>query len=83
MREIVIAEQGEWALTVEATGGQIVQALKILREALGLSLPETSRLKPLLPGSVVSGTRAEMERLRVILLQHMISAAVKPSKEDD
>src|SRR6185295_19298205 len=70
LRRIVLAEQGQWALLVEGTNDQTPLFLKSLREALSLSLPQVAQLRKLIPGIVLSGTRAEMERLHIILSRH-------------
>ena len=76
LRVIVLTEQGEWTLRIEDASGSRMLIIKSLREALDLSLLAVAQLKERIPGAVLSGTRAEMQRLRALLARQGISAAV-------
>jgi hypothetical protein len=67
VRIAVLQQEGEWALVLAEPGTRATIALKLLRQALNLSLGEVGELRKRLPGTVVTGTRAEMERLLGIL----------------
>lgn len=78
LRAIVLTEQGEWRLYVEASEDPKALILKVLRETLALSLSDVATLKEHIPGVVRSGTQAEMEWLRRILARQAINTAVLP-----
>src|ERR671930_707789 len=63
-RRAILAQAGEWRLVVPEPGARAVRVVKVLRQALGLSLADAGALRKCLPGSVATGTRAEMERLQ-------------------
>ena len=67
VRQAIIAEQGLWALFVEAEGSGKVRAVAALRQVLGMSMAEAGALKGSLPGRVATGTKAEMEHRRGLL----------------
>ena len=48
-------------------GDRATLAIKIIREILQLSLSDALRLKKKIPGQVLTGTKAEMYRLKPIL----------------
>ncbi len=84
IREAILAEEGEWALDVLETGPQAILALKVLRDALGLSLNEAKEVKDKMPGIVAVGTQAEMERLRYLLsFRKLQSSVAKVSRKQD
>ncbi len=63
-RRRVLSEHGVFGLQVRVKRSQDrIVLMKVLREALGLSLPEAKRLVSRLPGVVVRGTRAEVRAL--------------------
>jgi len=76
IRNALLAEEGEWGLNISENGPQAIQAIKTLREALGLSLSEAQAAKKKIPGIVATGTRAEMERLRYLLSSSNIQSLV-------
>lgn len=65
IRNAVLKQEGEWSLVVEGSGGPAV--LKALRHVLQLSVTDTAELRKRLPGEIVRGTRAEVERLVLLL----------------
>ncbi|MEM9540012.1 MAG: hypothetical protein AAGA60_11005 [Cyanobacteria bacterium P01_E01_bin.42] len=68
IREAILAAEGEWYLAIAETDpGLILITVSRLRNVLNLSLSEAMQLKRKIPGEIASGTRAEMERLRIIL----------------
>lgn len=76
IRSAILQRDGEWALRMDDAGSGITTGLKLLRQALNLSLREIAVLRKRLPGDVVTGTRAEMERLKAILSAEDIHATV-------
>jgi DNA-directed RNA polymerase subunit RPC12/RpoP len=76
VRNAILAQQGEWALNVTETS-RIVPILKVLREALHLSLGMIAQCKERMPGIVATGTRAEMERLHLLLLAEHLESSVQ------
>jgi hypothetical protein len=85
VRRAILQQEGEWALTLEEPGRRATTALKLLRQALSLSLGEVEELRKLIPGTVVSGTKTEMERLSAILSTDGLQAAVHklPARESE
>ena len=76
VRCAILQQDGEWALVMEEAGSRTTTALKLLRQALNLTLGEIGALRKRLPGAVLTGTRAEMERLLVILSSEGFDASV-------
>jgi hypothetical protein len=64
LREIVLAEEGEWSLSIVDLGQDRVLALKALKQVLGLSAAEMIQLKSHLPANVAVGTKKEMRFLQ-------------------
>lgn len=77
VRIAILEQEGKWGLTLD--GGQsreeILNALRLLRQALGLSIAETSELKRMLPGPLAVGTKIEIDRLLLLLSRSKIRAA--------
>jgi hypothetical protein len=67
LRQLILQQNGSWSLAVLETGLGKLQALKILRQSLGWSIPEVAQARQLLPSVVISGTHAEMARFDIIL----------------
>ena len=76
VRQAILAEQGLWALHVEAEGSEKVRAVVALRQVLGLSMAEAGAFKGSLPGRVATGTKAEMEYRRHLLAARGVKAKV-------
>lgn len=76
IRRAILADEGEWTLIVHETSSRVILALKVLRKALNLSLDDVAKLRNLIPGSVSNGTRAEMERRRILLSSEQLQASV-------
>ena len=74
----LMAVGGEWGLRVSVTGTGEVRALMVLRRELGLSVVEMGAMRARLSGTVLSGTRGEMERLRRLLVSEGVSASLAP-----
>lgn len=64
MRSFILRAEGEWHLLIEEAQFKKVAAMKILRQALGLSLTETQKLLKCSPDFLIKGTKAEMEWLK-------------------
>lgn len=70
VRAAILTQEGRWALDVEiGDGSDKWKVAAALRSILGLTMAQTSTLKALLPGQVATGTRAEMERCRLLLAE--------------
>jgi hypothetical protein len=76
LRCAVLHQEGRWALELTVAGTRATIALKLLRQALNLSLGEIGESRKRLPGVVVTGTRAEMDRLLAILSAEGLQASV-------
>ena len=76
IRNHILDVEGKWELVVNVTGDSIILALIILSKALGLSAGEAGRMKSLMPGPVLTGTKTEMEWLRLLLADELLEAAV-------
>ena len=67
IRRAILAQEGEWELVIDKTSlSDKVKALKILRNALNLSIQKASKLKKNFP-YLASGTKAEMNWLKKFL----------------
>ena len=76
IRNHILVTEGKWELAVNVTGDNIILALIILSKALGLSVSEVDRIKSLMPGPVLTGTKTEMEWLRLLLADELLDASV-------
>jgi len=76
IRRVILADEGEWTLSVHETGSRAILTLKVLRKALNLSLDDVAKLRKHIPGSVCDGTRVEMEWLRILLSSEQLQASV-------
>lgn len=78
IREAILAAEGEWYLNIDETDPSLVLiVVSRLRKVLNLSLSEAIQLKRKIPREIAHGTRAEMERLRIILDREAIEAKVE------
>ena len=68
--------QGEWHLLIEEFQLNKIAAMKILRQALGLSLTETQKLLKCFPDFLIKGTKTEMDWLKQLLATKEIQATV-------
>jgi hypothetical protein len=76
-RRAILEEQGTWALTVSEEGTNVIRVMKVLREALALPLAEVRLLRQRIPDEVITGTAAEVERLRRLLAEEGVSANIE------
>lgn len=76
VRSFILRAEGEWHLLIEESQLNKVAAMKILRQALGISLTETQRLLKCFPDSSIKGTQTEMEWLKQLLATKEIQATV-------
>jgi hypothetical protein len=80
MREALLAQGGEWELSVEPSGNPLSVA-KVIADALSLPRTAVVRLKNALPGVVASGTLAEMDWLKRLLEKAGENAKVLRAQE--
>jgi ribosomal protein L7/L12 len=77
IRQNILSEEGEWNLTInELALKNKAKLLKILRQALGLSILEAAKLLKNFP-DIISGTRTEMKWLKKLLSNEEIQSIVK------
>lgn len=77
LRQAIMKKQGRYGLRITHEPDNLVEMLKLLRDILGLSLKETVRLKPHIPGGVVdTGTQAEMQWLVQVLKAESVAASI-------
>lgn len=67
IRHAILQQEGEWTLILIDEGTRASTVLRVLRQALNLSLGEVGELRKHFPGPVMTGTKVEMERLVKIL----------------
>jgi hypothetical protein len=67
VRFAILRDEGEWTLVLDDLAERTTLALKLIRQALGLSLVETAAVRKHIPGAVLDGTQAEMQWLAMIL----------------
>lgn len=73
-RDAILVQEGNWLLDVRANNK--TEAAQVLRAALGLPVSDAARLMKQMPGVVAHGTRAEMERLQVLLSMRSLKSDV-------
>lgn len=86
LRQVLLEQEGEWALHMAPVGAQTVASMRVLRKALGLSITETSKLRARWPGVVATGTRGEMGRLHRLLVAEGLecsSVRAMPAQSQD
>ncbi|WP_333208095.1 hypothetical protein [Microcoleus sp. S36b_A2] len=76
MREEILAKEGTWNLIVLEKEQRATVVIKILREAMSLSLAEAMKLKKKMPGSVFIGTQSEADRLKQLLAAEALKAEI-------
>lgn len=76
IRKVIINSEGEWNLTIEDNVSKAAEILKVLKQALNLSMADTLKVKKNIPGNVVNGTKVEMLRLQMLLQKCGISSKV-------
>jgi hypothetical protein len=76
LREAVLAQEGHWELVVEE-GVDRSGLLRVLRRHYALSLPESLATVCKLPGTLLTGTRAEVERMARLLRGQRVEALVR------
>jgi hypothetical protein len=67
---------GTWNLIIEETSDRRIVAIKLLRNWMGWSLAEAAIAQKKIPGNVLSGTKVEMERLKMLLSSEGVKAAI-------
>lgn len=75
IRDAILQQEGEWGLVIEGSN-KASSVLAILRRELNLSLNEIARLRKLIPGIVLTGTKTEMEKLKEVLSINNISTSI-------
>lgn len=76
MRQSILRAEGEWHLLIEEAQFKKVAAMKILRQALSLSLTETQKASKCFPDFLIKGTKTEMAWLKQLLATKEIQATV-------
>jgi rubredoxin len=68
VRPLFYKEYGRWRLVVLGLGPNRAEAMRGLRDRLGLSLAEVADLLRRIPAEVAQGTRAEVDALKEALV---------------
>jgi len=79
VRRAILGEEGMWELAMYEPHERVTKAVKVLRQALDLSLQESAGLRDRIPGVVTTGTYVEMEFLKLLLYEEGIEATIKQS----
>ncbi len=79
-RQLELQLDGVWAIQLPPADYSTTTALKIIRQRLGLSLSETTKVKKQLPGPILAGTEGEMATVAYHLSASGIAASVIPAK---
>lgn len=81
IREAILAQEGTWSLNIRDTDSYCANVvIKILREALKLSLFDAIKLKKKIPGKVIEGTKVEVNRLKQLLAKHGFQSSVSKAE---
>lgn len=75
VRQAILEKDGTWGLVID-NSNNISSVLKTLRKELNLSLQEVTKLKKLIPGIVLKGTKIEMARLKEVLYINNVMTSV-------
>ncbi|MBV6621402.1 MAG: hypothetical protein KI793_00345 [Rivularia sp. (in: Bacteria)] len=76
IRRIILAEEGEYQLLIKQSELNKVKAVKVLRDALEISITKASTILKLFPKPIVDGTKIEMFYLQKLLECEGIRAEV-------
>lgn len=80
VRQSILSEQGEWYLAIEKLELNKIVAIKILRQALNISIVEVGKLLKNYSNSPIKGTHIEMQWLKQLLAHEGIQAAIVKRK---
>ncbi len=76
IRKIILAEEGKYQLLIKQPKFNKVKTVKVLRDALEMSITEASNILKLLPQPIIDGTKMEMIYLQKLLELEGIEAEV-------
>ena len=77
IRQIVFSREGQYCLEVDSSvANSKIRAIKIVRQALNLSMLDTKKMLNEFP-HLVRGTKAEIEWLQVLLSRKEIKSTVR------
>ncbi len=76
IRKNILAEEGEYQLLIKQSKLNKIKTVKILRDALNISITEASKILKLFPQSIVNGTKMEMVYLQTLLKDEGIEAEI-------
>jgi len=79
IRRIILAEEGEYKLLIKHSKINKIKAVKVLRDALVISITEAFNILKIFPQSIVNGTKMEMIYLQNIFENEGIEAEVVKS----
>jgi hypothetical protein len=80
LRQMILQQDGKWDLIIEASTPGKTRAASFLRAVLNLSIPEAVEIIRTIPGVVFSGTQAEVEWLRGLLLASVPELPVRSQR---
>ena len=78
VRNAILAQDGEWALNVEIADAEKVKLAYVLRSHLNLEIKEALQILKNHPGTILTGTKTEMECLQTLLERSGFNASVSP-----
>ncbi len=79
-REAILRNEGNWSLSLHISDNMVMKAIKIIRKAMELSMEETKYLKSNIPGTILKGTKVEMQRIQLLLHKEEIESEVVKEK---
>jgi hypothetical protein len=81
LRASVLERGGKWTLRIVSFGSDPAQALKAIRTVFGSSLDEVKRHRAQLSTNAASGTKVEMEYLKLSLLRQYEEIEIRIERE--
>ncbi|HEX9063314.1 MAG TPA: hypothetical protein VF941_24340 [Clostridia bacterium] len=76
IRNALILEEGLWGLYVHESSQGASSTLNVLRKALDLPMTKVAKIKKLIPGMILTGTKTEMERLQTLLGDEKLNVTI-------
>ena len=76
IRQTILASEGEYQLFIKQSEFNRIRTVKVLHDALNISITEAFRILKIFPNSVVVGTKTEMIYLQELLKAEGIEADV-------
>lgn len=80
IREAILRHEGLFGWYVTGSSKSILSALSLVRNVLGLTVPEVAEVRRYLPGLFAVGTKTEMKWLATLSESSGIESSIRPAE---